>query len=120
MAFTLLVNTLSSSNQIKSSGSGKYCIFTFPDKEAAVGASNALEGKGLLFTLTARPEDIMQPAGSNIALACRSNDQQTIGGILGEHGVQITGTHTIRPRCEAAEKKEHEFWAKVEEIKKVL
>lgn len=102
----------------KSADRSGFCIFTFADKEAAVCAEKVLKDKEILFTLTSKPETIMQFTGSSIALACMSTDRQAIGGILGEHGIEITGAHTIRPQCKTTTKKEQEFWAKVEEIKK--
>ena len=114
-----LEDSLSRIREFSESGrENEYCIFTFTDKEAAVCAEKILIDKGISFTLTARPETIMHFTGSHIALACMSSDRQAVGGILGEHGVRITGAHTIRPQCKTTTMKEQEFWAKVEQIKK--
>jgi len=96
----------------------EFCIFTFEDKEAAASAEKVLKDKEFVFTLTAKPEAVMQFTGSHIALACMTSDRQKIGGILGENGIDVAGTHTIRPQCRTTTKKEQAFWAKVEEIKK--
>ncbi len=102
----------------KASRSKEVSIFTFPDKAHAVSAHNLLKDRGIPYALTAKPEDIMQLLCAHIALACLSSDQHTIGALLGEHGIDITGTHRLQPQCRTATKKELEFWAKVAEIKK--
>lgn len=101
-----------------SQNKNEFCVFTFADKESAVAAEKVLKGKGFDFTLTAKPQTIMHLTGCHIALACSGRDRQMIGGILGEHGVDITGAHTVQPQRRTATAKEQEFWAKVEKIKK--
>ena len=87
----------------------EFCIFTFEDKEAAASAEKVLKDKEFVFTLTAKPEAVMQFTGSHIALACMTSDRQKIGGILGENGIDVAGTHTIRPQCRTTTKKEQAF-----------
>lgn len=102
----------------RSSDKKEVCIITFPDRNTAASAQKILEKTEFSFTLIAKPADIMQFSCSYIALACLSSDRQAVGGILGELGVEIAGTHTVRPQCKTTTKKEQAFWAKVKEIKK--
>jgi cysteine desulfurase len=90
----------------KSSESGEYWIFTFPDKQTAVSADKALDRKEFSCILTAKPSDIAEISSSHIALACASNDKKKIGVILDEHGIEITGVHRMQPQCETEKKKE--------------
>ncbi|HHO76437.1 MAG TPA: cysteine desulfurase [Deltaproteobacteria bacterium] len=101
-----------------SDSTDKICIFTFPDKESAVSAGRIIATQGLPFTLTGKPEDIMQVPCSHIALACLNDDQPEIVTVLKEQGIEIAGIHKIDPQCETTVKKEQDFWVKVEEIKK--
>ena len=94
------------------------CIFTFPDKHSAVSASRLVEALDVPFTLTGKPQDIRQDSCSPIALACLRQDQSRIASILGEQDIDIAGIHRIDPQCRTTAKKEQDFWAKVEKIKK--
>jgi len=102
----------------ESNKNNQVCIFTFPDKQAAISAGTIIESQGIPFTLTGRPEDIMQVSCSHIALACSKDDQPGISEILGEQGIEIAGIHKIDPQCKTNLKKEQDFWAKIEKIKK--
>jgi cysteine desulfurase len=93
-------------------------ICTFPAKGNAVSAAEALESGKTPFTLIDKPQDIMHTSCSSIALACMADDQEKIGSLLGEHGIEISAMHRMRPRSKVMEKKEKEFWKKVELIKK--
>lgn len=93
-------------------------ICTFPDKESALSATEALESGSIPFVLIDRPQDIIHASCSTIALACMTGDQAAIGSFLGERDIEISSIHRMRPRSRTMERKEKEFWKKVELIKK--
>lgn len=95
-------------------------MYTFPDRESAAAAWKSLRGSGFAFSLAARPRDLAHGSCSSIALACLSRDQIKVGALLGESGVTIAGMHKARDEDRPMEKKEREFWDKVERIKKGL
>ena len=95
-------------------------MVTFPDRESAAGAREILSGKGIAFSLAARPRDLAHGSCSSIALACLSKDQTKVGALLGENGITISGMHKAHDEDRPMKKKEREFWDKVEQIKKGL
>jgi hypothetical protein len=93
-------------------------ICTFPDKKSAASAAEALESGSIPFVLIDSPQDVMHSSCSPIALACMVDDQEKVGSFLGEHGIQISAMHRMRPRSWVVENREKEFWEKVELINK--
>lgn len=94
-------------------------ICTFPDRESAVSAGEVLQSRAVPFTFIDKPQDVTHASCSSIALACMTEDQEKIGGILGGHGIEISAMHRMKPRSKVMEEKEKEFWKKVELIRKV-
>lgn len=93
-------------------------IFTFPDRKDVLSAIETLKGNSFPFIPCVKPNDIVYAVHSPLALACMTRDQENIGGILGDNGINILGLRNVITCCRTIEKKEQEFWNKVEQIKK--
>jgi len=102
----------------KASDGRELCIFTFPDNGSAASAGDVLESGSIPFSFIEKPRDIMHASCSSIALACLSDDEERAGSVLGEHGIEISARHRMKPYSRVMERKEKEFWKKVELIKK--
>jgi len=100
------------------------CVITFPKIEQARAAQKVSLKSDVLFSLIATPQHILLKGDAHVALAHLDEDHERIMTLLGETGIEITGTHRIRgvsraQRGKVMKDKEKQFWDRVSKIKKI-